>query len=315
MRISRVRLLPALCLLAACWIGPGFGLQEEMPPPAKPLPLGESLQRAFQLIGEGQFRQAREELERAQALAGGPCGECLLGWAHVHASEKEWDRAAAAAQQAIPLLKSPGVLARAYNQLGTALVQSQGDRGLAEAEKALRQAVDLGGAWGTLARYNLAELLLKGERWNEAAEAARAYLKEAGPDGMALKPARVVLCQTRSHLPDDVPPEERESDEPRRVGDEVSRPEIIYQVKPVYTEKARKARTNGTAIIEAIIDTEGCVRNTRLLQDLHNGLGEAAVAAVRGWVFSPARLEGRPVKVYYVLTVNFQIEVGPPRLP
>jgi TonB family protein len=42
------------------------------------------------------------------------------------------------------------------------------------------------------------------------------------------------------------------------------------------------------------------------------GLDKAAVEAVTRWKFKPATLEGRPVKVYYVLTVNFQVQ---PSLP
>jgi outer membrane biosynthesis protein TonB len=45
----------------------------------------------------------------------------------------------------------------------------------------------------------------------------------------------------------------------------------------------------------------------RSLEGLPHGLTESAMAAVRQWVFSPATLAGEPVKVYYVLTVNFTI--------
>jgi len=41
--------------------------------------------------------------------------------------------------------------------------------------------------------------------------------------------------------------------------------------------------------------TSGCVRAT-------------AVDAVQRWKFKPAMLAGKPVKVYYVLTVNFQVQ-------
>jgi len=36
--------------------------------------------------------------------------------------------------------------------------------------------------------------------------------------------------------------------------------------------------------------------------------------AIRQWVFSPATLAGKPVKVYYVLNINFQVQAGPPVL-
>ena len=83
---------------------PAFGSQEPAAaPPASPSPLAESLERAFKLINTRQFEQAKEELQRATALAGGPCGECLLGMSSIYEWEKKWDEALDAAQRAIPL--------------------------------------------------------------------------------------------------------------------------------------------------------------------------------------------------------------------
>lgn len=293
----KTSILLTLGILAAT--APGFGWQER---PAAPGAQAEALEKAFKLIADDKPKRAKEELDRAAALAGGPCGECLLGLSHVYASQKQWDLAVDASQQAIPLLKSPGLQARAYNQLGLANAMLRAPDSLAKAEEALRRAVELGGPWGTMARYNLAEVLVRRQSWVEAAQAAKSYLAEAGPDGTALKEARSLLCRLRSRLPD----EPGGNSEPLRVGGDVLRPEILSQVMPVYPEKARKAGTRGTVILETIIDEEGCVRNIRVLQGVPDGLTESAVASVRGWVFSPATLKGQPVKVYYVLTVQLR---------
>ena len=61
-------------------------------------------------------------------------------------------------------------------------------------------------------------------------------------------------------------------DAPLRVGGAVTRPEIINQVKPIYTELARRARVTGTVIVEAIIDQQGNVTNVRVLKGLPMGL-------------------------------------------
>jgi TonB family protein len=299
-------ILPALSflLLATATAIPSHGLQPETPPPAQhPAALTESLNRAFQLIGDGKFQEARAELERSQTLAAGPCGECLLGMAHIYASEKDWKRTKETVRQALPLLKSPGLQARAYNQLGMAAFQSKDQD---EAEEAFRHAASSGGAWGMLSRYNLAQLLLTRKRWDEAVEMARTYLKDAGSDGTALDQARIVLCQARSHQPDD-PPSPKPGPDAKKVEGEVTRPEIIFQTKPEYTQEARAANTQGVVVVESIIDQEGCVRATRALRSLPNGLTESALRAARIWVFRPAMLAGKPVKVYYVLTVNFHI--------
>lgn len=98
------------------------------------------------------------------------------------------------------------------------------------------------------------------------------------------------------------------AEEPYRVGDQVTRPEKIAGVPPIYTEEARKAGVTGVVILEAIIDERGDVVNLKVLKGLPKGLDQAALDAVKGWKFKPATLEGKPVKVYYTLTVNFTIE-------
>jgi protein TonB len=92
------------------------------------------------------------------------------------------------------------------------------------------------------------------------------------------------------------------------VGGAVVRPEKISGNSPVYTEVARKARVQGVVIVEAIIDERGNVVNARILKGLPMGLDKAALEAVQRWKFKPATLENKPVKVYYTLTVNFQVQ-------
>ncbi len=96
-------------------------------------------------------------------------------------------------------------------------------------------------------------------------------------------------------------------DSPYRIGEGVTRPEIISSASPVYTEIARLHRVTGTVIVETVIDEQGNVTQARVLKGLPMGLDRAAVEAIRTWKFKPATLDGRPVKVYYILTVNFQI--------
>jgi TonB family protein len=102
---------------------------------------------------------------------------------------------------------------------------------------------------------------------------------------------------------------------PYRVGDDVSRPEKISGAAPVYTELARRARVTGTVIVEAIIDEQGNVVNAKVLKGQPMGLDRAAVDAIQTWKFKPALKDGKPVKVYYVLTVNFNVDGSAPLGP
>ena len=97
-------------------------------------------------------------------------------------------------------------------------------------------------------------------------------------------------------------------DVPIPVGGEVLRPEIIHRIQPQYTELARTTRLQGTVIVQAVIDEQGRVVDIKVLKKLGMGLDQEAVEAVAQWRFKPATFHGRPVKVYYSLTVNFRVE-------
>lgn len=95
---------------------------------------------------------------------------------------------------------------------------------------------------------------------------------------------------------------------PYRVEGDITRPEKISGRPPEYTVEAREARVTGVVIMDTLIDEQGHVKDVKVLQGLPMGLAEAAVKAVEGWKFKPATLDGRPVPVYYTLTVNYTIE-------
>jgi TonB family protein len=97
---------------------------------------------------------------------------------------------------------------------------------------------------------------------------------------------------------------------PYRVGGEVTRPEKISGDPPEYTEPARRARVTGVVILEAVIDEQGNVTDPRVLKGLPMGLDQKAVAAVSTWKYKPATLEGKPVPVYFVIIVTFQLDGG-----
>ena len=61
-------------------------------------------------------------------------------------------------------------------------------------------------------------------------------------------------------------------------------------------------------VLQATIDKNGDVTDTKVLKPLPMGLAEAAVSAVEQWKFRPATLNGRPVAVYYNLTVTFELQ-------
>jgi protein TonB len=89
---------------------------------------------------------------------------------------------------------------------------------------------------------------------------------------------------------------------------EMSRPVPLHPIQPRYTEVARRTGTQGTVIVEAIIDEKGNATNVRILRGLPMGLDQAAMEAIQQTRFKPAMMGSRPVKVYFTLTVNFTIQ-------
>jgi protein TonB len=81
----------------------------------------------------------------------------------------------------------------------------------------------------------------------------------------------------------------------------------VHDVAPVYPAIARSARVQGVVIVEAVIDATGRVSGTRLLRSIPL-LDEAALAAVRQWVFTPTRLNGEPTSVVMTVTVRFTLD-------
>jgi TonB family protein len=91
--------------------------------------------------------------------------------------------------------------------------------------------------------------------------------------------------------------------------DKLERPKVISQVRPDYPSALVQEGVPGKVVVEAIIDTDGRLRRPLILSAQGGGPGMkyAALEAVDQWRFEPARLEGKPVAVYYVLTINFEV--------
>ncbi|MEM7048730.1 MAG: TonB family protein [Acidobacteriota bacterium] len=107
-------------------------------------------------------------------------------------------------------------------------------------------------------------------------------------------------------IPEGPPPVEPEG--PIMVGGDVKAPIKEYAPPPTYTEIARKARIQGVVIVQATVTKGGVVQDVKVLKGLPMGLDKAAVDAVKKWKFKPATLNGKPVDVYYNLTVNFTLQ-------
>ena len=94
---------------------------------------------------------------------------------------------------------------------------------------------------------------------------------------------------------------------PFRIGGDVSRPVLLMQILPEYSDEARKARFQGRVILDTIVREDGSVQVVRIARGIGFGLDEKAIAAVLQWRFQPARMNGKPVAVALNVEVNFNL--------
>jgi protein TonB len=111
-------------------------------------------------------------------------------------------------------------------------------------------------------------------------------------------------------LPPPPPPKKEEKKEVAptriRVGGSVQLAKRVTMVQPVYPPLAKQARIQGTVVLSAIIAKDGTI------QEIHVTSGpamlqQAAVDAVKRWVYAPTLLNSEPVEVSTEIEVNFRL--------
>ncbi len=92
-----------------------------------------------------------------------------------------------------------------------------------------------------------------------------------------------------------------------RVGGGVSAPKLTRKVDPEYSEEARKAKYQGTVLLQVEVWPDGRAHNVRVIRSLGLGLDEKAIEAVQKWEFVPGKKDGQSVKVAASVEVNFRL--------
>lgn len=94
---------------------------------------------------------------------------------------------------------------------------------------------------------------------------------------------------------------------PYRAGSGITPPAVQREVKPDYTDDARRRGISGDVVLEIIVRRDGSVGDVKVLHGLGAGLDQRATEAVRQWRFSPARRFGTPVDVIVEVAVEFKL--------
>lgn len=91
-----------------------------------------------------------------------------------------------------------------------------------------------------------------------------------------------------------------------RVGGSIKEPKKLKHVNPVYPDIAKRARVQGIVIMEVTLSPQGKVTDAKVLRGIPL-LDQAAIDAVKQWVYTPTLLNGVPVPVIMTVTVNFKL--------
>lgn len=94
-----------------------------------------------------------------------------------------------------------------------------------------------------------------------------------------------------------------------QVRDNITRlPEFIKKMEPIYPKSARKNNREGTVIVEASIDSEGRVTETKVVKGSGFGFDEAAVESINNSTFTPALAGERTIAVKIRIPFRFVLK-------
>lgn len=81
---------------------------------------------------------------------------------------------------------------------------------------------------------------------------------------------------------------------------------LISKVDPEYPPLAKQAQIQGTVVLSALVGKDGRVRNLMVVRG-HPLLVQAALDAVKKWVYQPTLVNGEPVEVKDSIQINFTL--------
>jgi TonB family protein len=96
----------------------------------------------------------------------------------------------------------------------------------------------------------------------------------------------------------------------------ITKPRLLQKTSPQYSEEARRARLEGTVVLQIVIGIDGKPGSFQVVRPLGLGLEEEAIRSVQDWQFTPAQKDGIAVASTSANEVNFQLlKDGSTRMP
>jgi TonB family protein len=91
-----------------------------------------------------------------------------------------------------------------------------------------------------------------------------------------------------------------------RIGGNVQQTKLVSQPRPTYPPEAKLAHIQGVVKLNALIGKDGAIQNLEVISG-EPVLVQAALDAVKHWVYQPTLLNGEPVEVVTQIDVNFTL--------
>ncbi len=75
-----------------------------------------------------------------------------------------------------------------------------------------------------------------------------------------------------------------------------------------YPDEAKKSKTEGTVVIQFVINIDGSISNTKIVKEIGDGCAKEVLRVVNEMpIWIPGKQRGAPVKVRYTLPVKFSL--------
>lgn len=90
------------------------------------------------------------------------------------------------------------------------------------------------------------------------------------------------------------------------IGDLTVVPVAIDQVSPVFPPEKKRNRISGRVVVEFVVRADGSTDRIRVIDSTDSEFNEAALRAIRKWIYRPGEKEGRAVACRMRITIPFQ---------
>jgi protein TonB len=135
-------------------------------------------------------------------------------------------------------------------------------------------------------------------RGSEAVSAAVAV-------GMSAMPTpQLMSAPPAAAAPQSAPAQAANTARTNTSGQQVQQAQLVSRRNPEYPTLAKQAGAHGEVVLAVVIGVDGKVKDVKVVQG-HPLLRNAAVAAVKQWVYKPTFLNGKPVESESRIVLNF----------